>query len=63
MIRRVRFRHRWDGGVIETDLILCKRREWRRMIESHDPAWSVHEHGGRVVALRLPDGLPRRRDE
>jgi hypothetical protein len=54
---RQRCRMRFVRGerVVELDLVLCSRAEWRRRAESTLAAWNVWSLGPFVLAARLTD--------
>ena len=59
MVLRLTFRHAMDRStIVESDLLVCTRRAWKRQEESHDPTWSAIRVGPTVFALRLC-GIPR----
>jgi hypothetical protein len=51
---RIRFRHIFDGEVVETDVITCSQQHWANRPESHDKSWSVAKlPRSRVQAVQL----------
>jgi hypothetical protein len=53
--QRGRMRFVRSDKVVELDLILCSRAEWRRRPESSLPIWNVWGLGPLVLAVRLVD--------
>ena len=51
---RIRFRHIFDGEIVETDVITCSRDQWAARPESRDKSWSVvNLPRARVQAVQL----------
>lgn len=50
----VRFRHVFEGEIVETDVVTCTRTEWDESPKSKEKAWSVvNLRRGRIQAVQL----------
>jgi hypothetical protein len=53
------FRFKFQGEIIESDVVEATAKEWACDYRSDDPAWSVLQKDDRVMANRLvfPPGM------
>jgi hypothetical protein len=59
----LRFRHTFNGEIVETDVIISPRSEWTANPRSRDSSWSVTSVHGELIAaclLTLPVGSSAR---
>ena len=54
MGRRIRFRWREKGRVVEVSLVITWTAKWQAREESRSPLWSAHSFGPLTFAVRFP---------
>ena len=53
-MRRVHFKFRHHGDILDADLLIATATEWRAAPESQEERWSVCPIARLMFALRLP---------
>ncbi len=60
-MRRITFRHRVEGEVVESELIVATKDEWATLAQADDPSWCLARTDRFIFANRLL-GVPVMQD-